>query len=91
MAKTFRTISPIDGSVYVERSYADREHIEEILEKAKNGQRVWKDVTLAKRKKICAKAIDAFVAFTGSIPGCSLSKIGYESLTRPKSFHIKLP
>jgi acyl-CoA reductase-like NAD-dependent aldehyde dehydrogenase len=62
MEKTFRTISPIDGSVYVERTYANREQIEKILEKAKNAQRVWKDVTLSRRKELCATAIDEFVA-----------------------------
>ena len=36
--------------------------------------------------------LDPALAWTGvknSGRGCSLSKVGYESLTRPKSFHIK--
>ena len=37
--------------------------------------------------------LDPALAWTGvknSGRGCALSKLGYESLTRPKSFHIKL-
>jgi acyl-CoA reductase-like NAD-dependent aldehyde dehydrogenase len=36
--------------------------------------------------------LDPALAWTGiknSGRGCTLSKLGYESLTRPKSFHIK--
>ncbi|GAA3543080.1 aldehyde dehydrogenase family protein [Zobellella aerophila] len=38
--------------------------------------------------------LDPALAWSGvkqSGRGCTLSKLGYESLTRPKSFHIKLP
>ena len=38
--------------------------------------------------------LDPALAWTGvkdSGRGCTLSSLGYESLTRPKSFHLKLP
>jgi acyl-CoA reductase-like NAD-dependent aldehyde dehydrogenase len=37
--------------------------------------------------------LDPFLAWTGvkdSGRGCSLSRLGYEALTRPKSFHLRL-
>ena len=62
MSNTFRTISPIDGSVYVERPYANSENIQATLDKAKAAQQNWKKVPLSERKALCTKAIDAFVA-----------------------------
>ncbi|WP_163337828.1 aldehyde dehydrogenase family protein [Desulfopila sp. IMCC35008] len=62
MNTTFRTISPIDGSPYVERSYATGEDIDIRLQKATAAQKKWKKVPLAERKALCTKAIDAFVA-----------------------------
>jgi acyl-CoA reductase-like NAD-dependent aldehyde dehydrogenase len=38
--------------------------------------------------------LDPALAWTGvkdSGRGCTLSTLGYEALTRPKSFHLKLP
>lgn len=62
MSNTFSTISPIDGSVYVERAYATKEIIQSTLDKAKEAQQRWKKVPLDERKALCTKAIDAFVA-----------------------------
>jgi acyl-CoA reductase-like NAD-dependent aldehyde dehydrogenase len=62
MRATFCTISPIDGSTYVERPYASGDDIQKRLDKARIAQRSWKRVPLAKRKALCSKAIDAFVA-----------------------------
>lgn len=39
-------------------------------------------------------AVDPYLAWTGaknSGDGCSLSRIGYERLTRPQSYHLRLP
>lgn len=62
MSNTLITISPIDGSTYVERSYASGEQIEATLNNAKAAQQSWKKVHLAERKELCTKAIDALVA-----------------------------
>jgi len=62
MRTTFCTISPIDNSLYVERPYASGDDIQKRLKKAGIAQRDWKKVPLAKRKSLCSKTIDAFVA-----------------------------
>ncbi len=62
MSKTFSTISPIDGSAYVEREYANSGVIQSTLEAAQKEQLDWRKVPLAERKALCSKAIDAFVA-----------------------------
>ena len=60
MENTFQTISPIDGSVYVERSYASEKDIESTLEKAKQAQKAWQSVSLAERAFFCSKAVEYF-------------------------------
>jgi acyl-CoA reductase-like NAD-dependent aldehyde dehydrogenase len=62
MSKTFSTISPIDGSAYVEREYATSAEIQSTLEAASKAQQNWRKVPLAERKALCSRAIDAFVA-----------------------------
>ena len=62
MTKGIKTISPIDNSVYVERDFATREEIDRILERAQAAQKTWKATPLPERKKLCSKAVDAFVA-----------------------------
>ncbi|WP_025763371.1 aldehyde dehydrogenase family protein [Dyadobacter tibetensis] len=56
-----RTISPIDGSVYVERELADDFTLESALVKAKVAQAFWKNTTLAERAEICRKAVGYFL------------------------------
>ena len=56
------TYSPIDGSLYVERPYADDEQISAALDKAKTAQVLWKKLHLSERKIICTRAVEAFVA-----------------------------
>jgi acyl-CoA reductase-like NAD-dependent aldehyde dehydrogenase len=62
MSNTFSTISPIDGSIYVTRSYATSDYIQLTLANAKTAQQSWKKVPLHKRKGLCAKSIAAFTA-----------------------------
>ena len=62
MSITLKTISPIDGSVYVERPFANTDDIQTTLANASNAQKAWKNTPLAERKSLCSKAIDAFVA-----------------------------
>ncbi len=62
MSDTLITISPIDGSTYVERSFASDDSIESTLNRVNTAQQSWKNVPLAERKKLCGKAIDVFVA-----------------------------
>lgn len=62
MTPTQKTISPIDGSIYVERDYADTAQIDSALEKAEQAQAAWRKTPLSERKAICSRAVDAFVA-----------------------------
>ncbi len=62
MSNTFTTISPIDDTTYVERPYPRWDDIQVRLDKARIAQRDWQKAPLAKRKALCSKAIDAFVA-----------------------------
>jgi len=57
-----KTISPINGEVYVERPLADAEKIAQSLSKAKASQQAWSTKSVAERADICTAAVDAFVA-----------------------------
>lgn len=61
MAK-LQCISPIDGSVYVERELASAEQISAALERAEQAQRQWKQTPLAKRIAIARKAVELLSA-----------------------------
>jgi acyl-CoA reductase-like NAD-dependent aldehyde dehydrogenase len=52
---TQRTISPVDGAVYVVRELADARHIEQALERAVQAQRGWRETPLADRAGICLR------------------------------------
>jgi acyl-CoA reductase-like NAD-dependent aldehyde dehydrogenase len=62
MTKTQKTISPIDGRVYVERPLDDTAAIDRALERARSAQRDWGSLALAGRCDLLARAVDAFVA-----------------------------
>ena len=61
MAK-IQCISPVDGSVYVERQTASAEQIQQTLDVALAAQKQWKNTPIAQRQALCSKAVDAFVA-----------------------------
>lgn len=60
MNKKQQTISPIDGSVYVERDLANKLQIDNTLEQAVNAQVLWRQTSLNTRSKICFAMLDAF-------------------------------
>jgi acyl-CoA reductase-like NAD-dependent aldehyde dehydrogenase len=62
MSPSKNTISPIDGSVYVQRDYANQEQIDTCLEAAHKAQKDWKVLPLSQRKALCNDAVQAFVA-----------------------------
>ena len=62
MTEILKTISPADGSIYVERPLAATGDIDNALEKAVRAQKVWRRVPVAERQEILSKAVDAFVA-----------------------------
>jgi acyl-CoA reductase-like NAD-dependent aldehyde dehydrogenase len=67
MSDKIRTISPIDGSVYVERPFAGQAEIAAALAAAAKAQTDWRDVSVAERARYCGAAVDAFVAEKSAI------------------------
>ncbi|RTR06975.1 aldehyde dehydrogenase family protein [Halomonas nitroreducens] len=57
-----QTISPVDGSVYVERELADPARVEATLERAVAAQRAWRETPLGERARRCSAMVDAIVA-----------------------------
>jgi acyl-CoA reductase-like NAD-dependent aldehyde dehydrogenase len=58
----FQTITPVDGSVYVERPLATPDEIERALSLGCAAQRQWSALSVAERAAYCARMVDAFVA-----------------------------
>ncbi|EAQ67773.1 succinate semialdehyde dehydrogenase [Marinomonas sp. MED121] len=62
MTNMIKTISPINGEVYVERPLAATNEIDDTLIKARLAQQAWSAKSVAERAQICTAAVDAFVA-----------------------------
>jgi acyl-CoA reductase-like NAD-dependent aldehyde dehydrogenase len=62
MTEVLRTISPVDGRVYVERSLETAAGIDHALDCAQRAQRAWGCLPLAARCDALQRAVDAFVA-----------------------------
>src|ERR1700689_1341675 len=62
MTETVKTISPVDGRIYVERPLETAAGIERALAAAAQAQVAWGALPLAGRCETLARAIDAFVA-----------------------------
>ena len=58
---TFKTITPVDGSVYIEREYATDADIDTALQQARQAQRNWCSTRISERAAICSRAIDSFI------------------------------
>lgn len=54
-----KTISPIDGSVYVERELATAAQIDAALDQAVHAQRGWRDTPLGERQAVLTRFVDA--------------------------------
>jgi acyl-CoA reductase-like NAD-dependent aldehyde dehydrogenase len=62
-----RTVSPIDGSVYVERPLAPAREIEAALSSSVSSQRKWKQVRLAERVAIVRRMVEWCVAHADTL------------------------
>lgn len=62
-----KTISPIDGSLYVERPYNSAAEIAAALAGAIAAQKAWRRVPVAERGRMLGKAVDAFVGKKAAI------------------------
>jgi acyl-CoA reductase-like NAD-dependent aldehyde dehydrogenase len=67
MSDILKTISPVDGRIYVERPLATAPDIDRALDAARGAQRAWASSPLAARCEILGRAVDAFVAKTSDI------------------------
>ena len=59
MAASLKTVTPIDGSVYVERPLAGANEIVRALVAARKAQAAWKRVAVEDRQALLTKAVDA--------------------------------
>ncbi|RME27736.1 MAG: aldehyde dehydrogenase family protein [Deltaproteobacteria bacterium] len=57
-----RTVSPVDGLLYVERPLADDRLVDRSLDRARAAAEDWKRVPLAERISLLSAMVDAFVA-----------------------------
>jgi acyl-CoA reductase-like NAD-dependent aldehyde dehydrogenase len=62
MTDTLKTISPVDGRIYVERTLETAAGIDRALDSAAHSQPGWASLPLASRCEILGRAVDAFVA-----------------------------
>ncbi|MEM9849328.1 MAG: aldehyde dehydrogenase family protein [Bacteroidota bacterium] len=61
MQNTFQVISPVDGSIYVERAFANHTAIEKTLSAAQKAQKSWQQTSVAERAAICRKVVAYFL------------------------------
>jgi len=57
-----RTISPVDGSIYVERELASGSALENALSRAVEAQQAWKKAPVAERVEVCRRMVAWCVA-----------------------------
>jgi acyl-CoA reductase-like NAD-dependent aldehyde dehydrogenase len=62
MTETLKTISPVDGRVFVERPLQTPIDIDRSLDSARHAQPAWAALTLAARCELLSRAVDAFVS-----------------------------
>lgn len=62
MSQQLQTVSPIDGSIYVERDYASLDAIKHTVSSAQASQKTWATTKLSTRQEICSAAVDAFIS-----------------------------
>ena len=67
MSSTFQTISPVDGSVYVERQYADGPQIDAVLARAKRASLEWRAIPLKTRQALVSDAVRRLVAMKEAV------------------------
>ena len=65
--KRQKTITPVDGSVYVERALASGKQIEGALARAVKAQKAWKQVPVAERAAVCRRMAEWCVSRAGQL------------------------
>ena len=74
--RVFRTVTPIDGSVVVERSLASDAEIELALARAVEAQHRWAQMPVAERATICTRAVEWCVARADELGAEITSQMG---------------
>jgi len=74
--RVLRTVTPIDGSVVVERPLASDADIEATLARAVEAQRRWRAVPVAERAAICTRAVEWCVAHADELGAELTSQMG---------------
>jgi len=67
MAETLKVITPVDGSVYVERPLATWREVDEALSEARRAQAAWKLVPIHERAALALRFVEAFVAMKDEV------------------------
>jgi acyl-CoA reductase-like NAD-dependent aldehyde dehydrogenase len=67
MTETLKTISPVDGRIFVERPLQTAADIDRALDAARAAERAWAARGLEARCEMLGRAVDAFVANAGEI------------------------
>ena len=62
MSDRLKCVTPVDGSVFVERPLADAGQIDAALARARKAQAAWRHIPIAERQALLSKAVDAFVS-----------------------------
>jgi acyl-CoA reductase-like NAD-dependent aldehyde dehydrogenase len=74
--RVFRTVTPIDGSVVVERPLASDAEIEATLARAVEAQRRWGELPVAERAAVCTRAVEWCVARADELGAELTSQMG---------------
>ena len=69
MTDTLKTISPVDGRIFVERPLNIAADIVRALDGAQQAQRAWAALPLERRCELLSRSVDAFVARAPDIAG----------------------
>ena len=62
MSRSLKCITPVDGSVYVERPLASLAEAAAALSRARAAQQAWRQVGVSDRQGLLSRAVDAFIA-----------------------------
>ncbi len=62
-----RSISPVDGSLYVERPVAEDAAVDKAFAAAREAQKAWREASVAERAEYCTRAVDAMLAMGDGI------------------------
>ena len=65
--KRQKTITPVDGSVYVERTLASGKQVDDALARAVKAQKAWKQVPVGERAAICRRMAEWCVSRAGQL------------------------